>query len=425
MKTKGYIILVVASMTFLLTGFVNADTTLRVVLSFANPERTAIIERQVSEFESANPGVDVEVESLVWATAFEKLLNMARSGQKLDVVEMQDRWTALYVANKDLVDLDPYLKNWSGAKTLTERTIQFSKQVGGKSYMLPFGYYIRALYYNKKMFKEAGLSGPPRTMPELMESARIITEKLPGKYGYSFRGGPGCFPAWHVAMANHLGTGNWFDAEGNSVFNQPAAIEGIKFWRDMYQKGYAPKDSIRWGFKEVLSGFYSGTCAMLDQDPDAMIDISKYMDENDFAVVPLPVGVDGKAYPLVSFGGWSLFNSSQNKELAWKLLSHLASPENNLEWVKFHGIIPIHKGADKDPYYGKPVMKGFFEELNNPQYKLTPFPGHLPEFGYFYDTLSVETTQEILLNKKSVETVADEWAEYLTNAQKKYMQSSK
>ena len=46
---------------------------------------------------------------------------------------------------------------------------------------------------------------------------------------------------------------------------------GIQFLLDIYQKGYAPKDSVNWGFNEIVAGFYSGTCAMLDQDPDALI----------------------------------------------------------------------------------------------------------------------------------------------------------
>jgi multiple sugar transport system substrate-binding protein len=38
--------------------------------------------------------------------------------------------------------------------------------------------------------------------------------------------------------------------------------------------GLAPKDSVNWGFNEVVAGFYSGVCAMLDKDPDALIAIA-------------------------------------------------------------------------------------------------------------------------------------------------------
>ena len=54
---------------------------------------------------------------------------------------------------------------------------------------------------------------------------------------------------------------------------------------------------MSWGFNEIVTGFYSGTCAMLDQDPDALIGIAEKMNADDFAVAPMPVGPNGKSYP--------------------------------------------------------------------------------------------------------------------------------
>ena len=31
---------------------------------------------------------------------------------------------------------------------------------------------------------------------------------------------------------------------------------------------------MNWGFNEVVAGFYAGTCAMVDQDPDSLIAIA-------------------------------------------------------------------------------------------------------------------------------------------------------
>ena len=59
---------------------------------------------------------------------------------------------------------------------------------------------------------------------------------------------------------------------------------------DMYKDGLAPKDAVSWGFNETVTGFYTGTCAMLNQDPDALIGIAEKMSADDFAVAPMPVG---------------------------------------------------------------------------------------------------------------------------------------
>lgn len=43
-------------------------------------------------------------------------------------------------------------------------------------------------------------------------------------------------------------------------------MKGLTFVIDLYKNGYAPKDSVNWGFNEIVAGFYSSTCAFLDQD---------------------------------------------------------------------------------------------------------------------------------------------------------------
>ena len=79
-----------------------------------------------------------------------------------------------------------------------------------------------------------------------------------------------------------------------------------------------------------MAGFYSGTCAFLDQDPDALIAVSERMDAEDFAVIPMPVGPAGKAFPTIGFAGWSMFDTTaSDKDLSWKLIAHLSSPEAN------------------------------------------------------------------------------------------------
>ena len=112
-----------------------------------------------------------------------------------------------------------------------------------------------------------------------------------------------------MMMSGDKGSGAWFDDKGDSTFNQPDAVKGIQFLINMYQKGYAPKDSVNWGFNEIVAGFYSGSCAMLDQDPDALIAIAQRMEAKDFAVAPMPFGPSGKAFPTIGYAGWASFAS--------------------------------------------------------------------------------------------------------------------
>ncbi len=223
-----------------------------------------------------------------------------------------------------LESLEPYLAKWPETATLTQRTLDFARAVNQKAYMVPYGFYIRALFYNKKLFEQAGIGGPPATMADFRDDAQKIA-KLPGKYGYCLRGAKGGFNGWYMFMAAMNGKGDWFEKDGSSTFNEPGAVKGVQFMVDLYKDKLAPPDSVNWGFNEVVAGFYSGTCAMLDQDPDALIGIKDRMDAADFAVAPMPLGPSGKAFPTIGYAGWSMFANSQHKDESWKLISFLTS----------------------------------------------------------------------------------------------------
>jgi multiple sugar transport system substrate-binding protein len=333
---------------------------------------------------------------------------------------MPDRWLSLYANAGQLVDLTPFLAEWDGTAELTDATKSFGSVIAGQTHMIPYGFYLRAMFWNKKLFAEAGLDRAPETLQEFYDYSAKIAE-LDGKYGYCLRGGPGATNGYIMMMLNFLGENKYFDENGQSTLNDPKAVEGLQFIVDMYQDGLVPRDSVNWGFNEIVAGFYSGTCAMLDQDPDALIAIKERMNVEDFAVAPMPLGPDCKAFPTIGYAGWSMFQASQHKDEAFALMAFLSSPEMNLEWAKFVGVLPIHDGAEADPFFATEQFAGWFTEINDDRWEFTPHPAHLEEYGYWADTIAIQTGQEALLGQRSAQEVADEWAAYFTDAQKKWL----
>lgn len=394
--------------------------TLSLVEVITSPPRTEHLRAMVDQFEAANPGVTVEITSLPWGQAFERLATMVQGGQTPDLVEMPDRWLSLYANAGQLVDLTPYLAEWDGTAELTDATKSFGSVISGQTHMIPYGFYLRAMFWNKKLFAEAGLDRAPETLQEFYDYSAKIAE-LDGKYGYCLRGGPGATNGYIMMMLNFLGENKYFNEDGTSTLDDPKAIEGLQFIVDMYQNGLVPRDSVNWGFNEIVAGFYSGTCAMLDQDPDALIAIKERMPAEDFAVAPMPLGPAGKSFPTIGYAGWSIFEDSEHKDLAFDLVAHLSSREMNLEWSKFVGVIPIHEGAEQDPFFTGPNFEGWFVEINDDRWEPTSMPTYLEEFGYFADVVSIQGGQEALLGQRSAEEVATEWADYLTPAQQKWL----
>ncbi|MBB2971702.1 sugar ABC transporter substrate-binding protein [Mesorhizobium sp. RMAD-H1] len=405
--------------TVLMSGAAHAEN-LKLVEVITSPERTETLKGIVAKFEAANPGTTVEIISLPWGEAFEKFATMVSAGETPDVMEMPDTWLSLYANNGALENLEPYLEKWEHTKGLTSRALELGRAVDNKAYMLPYGFYLRALFYNKKLFAEAGVSEPPKTLDEFVEVSKKISA-LPGKSGYCLRGGPGGLNGWVMFGAANAGSNEFFKPDGTSTFADPGWVKGLTWMVDLYKNGYAPKDSVNWGFNEVVAGFYSGTCAMLDQDPDALIAIAQRMKPEDYGVAPMPKGPAGKAFPTIGYTGWSMFASSEHKDLAWKLIATLESPEGNIEWNKRTGALPAHTSAEKDPFYAGEQFKGWFEELADPNAVPTVMPTHLEEFAFFKDSLVIKTSQQALLGEITPEDLAKEWADYMTAAQKKFL----
>ena len=122
-----------------------------------------------------------------------------------------------------------------------------------------------------------------------------------------------------------------------------------------------------------------------------------------------------KVFATIGFAGWSVFNSTEHADDAWNLVAYLSSPESNATWAKRVGVIPIHQGADQDPFFKTDQFKGWFEELNSPDYIPTIMPTYLEQWGYFTSTVLKDTAQEALLGQKTAQELGDEWAAFLTD----------
>lgn len=412
--------LTAALMSTLMAGTALADTTLKLVEVITSPERTETLKSIVSKFEAANPGTKVEIISLPWGEAFQKFATMVSAGEIPDVMEMPDTWLSLYANNKMLESLEPYLEKWDKTSDLSDRALELGRDVDDTAYMLPYGFYLRAMFYNKKLLSEAGVSEPPKTMDEFTEASKKVAA-LPGKYGYCLRGGPGGLNGWVMFGASMAGSNSFFNEDGTSTMNSEGWVKGLTWLIDLYKNGYAPKDSVNWGFNEIVAGFYSGTCAFLDQDPDALIAIAEHMNQDDYGVMTMPKGPDGKTFPTIGYAGWSMMAASQNKDLSWKLIETLEGPEGNIAWNKRTGALPALKSAENDPFYSNPQFKGWFEELADKDAIPTVMPTHLEEFAFFKDSLVIKTSQQALLGDITPQELADQWADYLTKAQQKHL----
>src|ERR687885_2304843 len=138
-----------------------------------------------AEFEKANPGSTVELIAIQAAENdyYTKLNLMQRSPKTAPDVVYEDT----FLINSDiqagyLLPLDSYLQKWADWQQFPDSAKAAVAGVDGKVYGVPMGTDTRALWYNKTLFRKAGLPVPwqPKTWNDVLTAARTVKSKLPG-----------------------------------------------------------------------------------------------------------------------------------------------------------------------------------------------------------------------------------------------------
>ncbi len=183
-KTRGAQILALAATTALLAtgcaagagggeGEKPADgkTTITWWHNSNNGDGKAYYEKVAADFEAAHEGVDVEVNAMQHEDMLTKLDAAFQSGDAPDVyMERGGGELAAHVAaglTKDLTEAASEEIAFLGENA-------GGWQLEGKTYALPFSLGGAGFWYNKALFKEAGIDKAPQTFSELIDA----TEKL-------------------------------------------------------------------------------------------------------------------------------------------------------------------------------------------------------------------------------------------------------
>ncbi len=394
------------------------EVTIQFMETLTSPERTEYVKKLIADFESKNPGIKVELVSAPWEQAHDKILTQISSKKLPDVVEMADNWLAEMCATGAVEDLSPYVDKWEHKGEANESALKLGRAYKDKQYVVPYGLFIRGMFYRQDWLKENNLA-VPQTYDELFTTAEKITDKSKNRYGYSFRGGKGTWTQLINVIMTQTGYDNYFDKDGKCILRDPKAVEAFKKFANLYYNA-APKDSLNWGYNEKVNSFTTGTTGFLMQDSEVIGTCQKSMKAGTYATAPLPKGPNGKRTIISGCIGFSMFSTSKNKEAAWKFISYMMDPKVNADWNIKTNTMPVMKEALKNEYFSKGDIKAWTDTVADPNTVFFSHPQYLPEWGEFFAQESVTGVQAYLLKQKTAEQVMDGWATYLEDAYKKY-----
>ncbi|WP_337102302.1 extracellular solute-binding protein [Paenibacillus sp. YIM B09110] len=295
----------------------------------ADPSIAPVFEELKTKFESENPGYEVEFQSDPWGDWETKYKVMFASGNAPDVFIVNNPDFPTFANSGYLLDLGQTLGD--AAFTDFFPGILSMYTWDNKHLALPYTTDARVLWYNKEVFKQAGLDPekPPTTWSELKEYAAKITEATDGKVaGFGMDLGLKEFPTQSLFTAS---TGSIINVDGGAItpnVNTPEFKGYLQLLADMkpsYESDYATLDHLKLGTlfaQQKVAMVIAGTW-VTDQNPD--LKAATFFGQS---LVPK---MDASA-PDGSFGGGfgiGVSASSKHPEAAAKLAQMLTSVDFN------------------------------------------------------------------------------------------------
>lgn len=328
---------------------------------------TKLIDQMAADFAKEHPGIKINpVYSGSYQDTITKTLTAAKGGDAphIAVILSTDMYTL--IDEGIVVAIDDLLKSPEDKAWLTSFFPGFMKnsQTGGKTWGIPFQRSTIVLYWNKELFKEAGLDPerPPQNWAELIEYGKKLTRRdaAGNVTQYGIQVPSSGFPYWlfqafttqnGVELMNAAGTETYFD--------KPEVIEALQYWVDLSRKhGIHPPGVVEWG--TTPKDFFERKAAMIWTTTGNLTNIRRNA-KFDFGVAMLPAGKQ-RGTPT---GGGNFYvlgkSTPAEREAALKFMKWATTPERAAQWAIDTGYIAVTPAA-----WETPAMKAYLADFAAP-----------------------------------------------------------
>ena len=298
------------------------------------------------------------------ADSYQQKVGTAAGAKQLpDVLAADVVYAPNYASKGVYLDITARVDELSFKDTLAPAHMKVATY-NGKNYGVPHDIDLSAIFYNKVLFKRAGLDPekPPTTLDEVAAYAKKIQALGGGVSGYFFGGAcPGCqlFTSWPMIWASG---GEVLNEEGTeSTIDNPTAAKVYSFLRKLYADGVVPKSAKNeagptWGqlFTEGKIGIQPQGATLLqalEEGPDLEV-----------GVAPIP-GLTGGSSSFVGGDVLGISSNSQHAAAAWDFISWTLSEEAQVDVVAKSKNITVRSDLADNTYAKQDPRLGVFNKL--------------------------------------------------------------
>ncbi|MFJ4121382.1 sugar ABC transporter substrate-binding protein [Streptomyces sp. FT05W] len=335
-------------------------------------------------FEKKHPKVDVKYVNVPFGEAQNKFKNAAQAGSGApDVIRSEVAWTP------EFADLG-YLAPLDGTAALKDDS-DFLKQAAastkykGKTYAVPQVIDSMGIFYNKKMFADAGVE-PPAKIADLKTVAEKIKKKT-GKTGLYLRGDD----SYYFLSFLYGEGGDLVDADAKTVtVDNAAGVKAFGVVKDLVDSGTAKTDATD-GWENMMQSFKNGDVAMMINGPWAVADTltgKEFTDKANLGISTVPAGAAGQGAPQ---GGHNLgvYAGSKNLDASYAFVEYMTSVEAQAQTAGELNLLPTRTSA----YSKKEAVNSEIVQFFKPVVETAVERPWIPETGSLFAPLNVEYTK--------------------------------
>ena len=305
-----------------------------------------VLNEMIDEFNRTHPEIFIRSESMGSYDALkQKILASIVARNQPDLAQAYESWISTLLGGDALVDLGKLDPGFTEELEDFFPILVENSYYDGRLMSLPFNKSVPVLYYNKDLFRRAGLDPerPPRTWEEFSDACRELTRDLtgdgnPNQWGFKFTDHATFFECLLVQNDGEI-----YDPETRSMlFNSPEGVEALQFLVDLVRE-HRIADFYLSGYQHQID-FAAGETAMIVASCVSRTFMRRQL-KFDWGIAPLP---GHRRRGNVVYGTNAVIfsrSSPRRQRAAWEFIKWFTSPENSARWALRTGYVPVRQSS--------------------------------------------------------------------------------
>lgn len=310
---------------------------------------------------TARTGIPVEVQSVPYTSAHEKLLT-AHAGDALpDVLMLPNGWVAEFAMIGALARVADARLTGDLFPGLLETV-----RVDGVARAVPWSVAPPAQFYRRDLMRQAEYEAPPTRWDLWREAGLRLKRVRPDSYYVLFYLN---WPEPLLGFAGANGARGLRDHDTRGAFSAPEFREALGFYASLFREGLAPL-ALATEIQDPVGAFAQGLFAIYPSAASLLLDLRRRRADipPDRWGIVRGAGPGGPGAALTANASLAVSATCRRPADAWALIEHMTSAETELTFQRLIGNLPARRSAWSSAQMRVPLLQPFAEQMEAPAF---------------------------------------------------------